>query len=93
VGNCATVSKIKRLQLTHRDQAAALDWTKQYEARAIMVHAAQCFACRSLLEHDEEIRRRLALLRDHEPAIDVLQQVMQRIDTEGNEGTRRSPHV
>jgi hypothetical protein len=36
-----------------------------------------------LVERDDEIRRRLALLRDHEPPIDVLQQVMQRIDAEG----------
>lgn len=92
VENCASVSKIRRLY--PRGPAAVLDWTKQHEARAVTVHAAQCLACRSLLEHDEEIRRRLALLRDHEPAIDVLQQVMQRIDTEGqNEGTQRSLHI
>jgi hypothetical protein len=75
------VCEIKRQPA--QDQAAALGWTTPQEARAIMVHVAQCLACRALLERDEEIRRRLALLRDREPSIDVLQQVMERIDTEG----------
>jgi hypothetical protein len=34
------------------------------------------------MERDGEVGRRLALLRDHEPRIDVLQQVMERIVAE-----------
>jgi predicted anti-sigma-YlaC factor YlaD len=53
-----------------------------YEVRIMTGHAARCPACRALLASDEEIRRRLALLRVGEPRIDVLGQVMQRIDEE-----------
>jgi anti-sigma factor RsiW len=49
------------------------------DVQIISAHAARCPACRSLLAEDEEIRRRLALLRVGEPRIDVLGQVMQRI--------------
>jgi hypothetical protein len=52
------------------------------EIRSVLTHAAECLACRSLLARDDEIRRRLALLRKHEPQIDVLEQVMRRIDDE-----------
>jgi hypothetical protein len=42
-------------------------------------HAAACHACRLLLSRDDEVRRRLALLRLGEPRIDVLDQVMEQI--------------
>jgi hypothetical protein len=50
------------------------------EVRTIWAHAEHCFACWSLLTRDDEIRRRLALLRETEPRFDVLEQVMRRID-------------
>jgi hypothetical protein len=52
------------------------------EARALQRHVERCPACRALLASDEEIRRRLALLRHAEPRIDVLEDVMRQIDSE-----------
>jgi hypothetical protein len=52
------------------------------EARALQEHVERCPACRALLASDEEIRRRLALLRHGEPRIDVLEEVMEQIDSE-----------
>ena len=42
-------------------------------------HAAGCPDCRLLLSGDDEVRRRLALLRLGEPRIDVVDQVMAQI--------------
>ena len=52
------------------------------DVRILAAHASGCVVCRSLLDSNEEIRRRLALLRIGEPRIDVLRQVLQRIDEE-----------
>jgi len=49
------------------------------EVDAGWAHAATCLDCRLLLTHDDEVRRRLALLRIDEPRIDVLDQVMEHI--------------
>jgi hypothetical protein len=63
-------------------ERAAVGWTTEQEARAVREHVDRCAACRSLLASDDEIRRRLALLRAGEPPIDVLAQVMQQVDAE-----------
>jgi hypothetical protein len=63
--------------------ATTFGWGTQDEVRTMWVHAARCLPCWSLLTRDDEIRRRLALLRTREPRFDVLEQVMQRI----HEGT------
>jgi anti-sigma factor RsiW len=52
------------------------------EARALQGHIERCPACQALLASDEEIRRRLALLRHGEPRIDVLEDVMRQINSE-----------
>ena len=62
--------------------AAAFGRASVEEARAIWAHAAACAECRLLLTRDDEVRRRLALLRIDEPRIDVLDQVMQRVAQE-----------
>jgi hypothetical protein len=62
--------------------AAAFGRASVAEARAIWAHAAACPECRLLLARDDEVRRRLALLRIDEPRIDVLDQVIQRIAQE-----------
>ena len=49
------------------------------EGGAGWAHAAGCPDCRLLLSGDDEVRRRLALLRLDEPRIDVLDQVMEHI--------------
>jgi hypothetical protein len=59
--------------------AAAFGRASVAEARAIWAHAAVCPECRSLLTRDDELRRRLALLRIDEPRIDVLDEVIKRI--------------
>src|ERR1700716_2366331 len=65
---------------TRRLRAATFGWGTQDEVRTIWAHAEHCLACWSLLTRDDEIRRRLALLRETEPRFDVLEQVMRRID-------------
>jgi hypothetical protein len=52
------------------------------DVRRIWAHAARCQPCRALLLRDDELRRRLALLRECEPRIDVLERVMQQIDAD-----------
>ena len=49
------------------------------EGGAGWAHAAGCPDCRLLLSGDDEVRRRLALLRLGEPRIDVVDQVMAQI--------------
>jgi hypothetical protein len=61
-------------------QAHTSSSTTEDDVRIISAHAARCGTCRSLLASDEEIHRRLALLRVGEPRIDVLERVMQRVN-------------
>jgi hypothetical protein len=49
------------------------------EAGPGWAHVAACPDCRLLLSRDDELRRRLALLRLDEPRIDVVDQVMEQI--------------
>jgi hypothetical protein len=49
------------------------------EAGPGWAHAAACLDCRLLLSGDDEVRRRLALLRLGEPRINVVDQVMEQI--------------
>jgi hypothetical protein len=49
------------------------------EAGPDWAHVAGCLGCRLLLSGEDEVRRRLALLRVGEPRIDVLDQVMEQI--------------
>jgi len=50
------------------------------EARAIRAHAAGCPACSSFLVEDQDVHRRLALLSDGMPTIDVAAHVMSHLD-------------
>ena len=49
------------------------------DVRPGWAHAAACPDCRLLLSGDDEVRRRLALLRLGEPRINVVDQVMEQI--------------
>ena len=49
------------------------------EAGPGWAHVAACPDCRLLLSGDDEVRRRLALLRLGEPRINVVDQVMEQI--------------
>jgi hypothetical protein len=61
-------------------EGAAIGSLTEADARALREHISGCAACRSLLASDDELRRRLALLREGEPPIDVLAQVMQQVE-------------
>ena len=50
------------------------------EAARVRAHAASCERCRARLAEEEKMRRRLGLLRQDEPEVDVVQQVLDRID-------------
>ena len=67
---------IRHIEAVTSGRAAAKD------VRRVWAHAARCPACRELLLRDEELRRRLALLREDEPRIDVLAQVMRQIEAD-----------
>jgi hypothetical protein len=71
------------VQRIGRLDAVAFGWAAEDDVRARWAHATGCRACGSLLTRDDEIHRRLALLRDDEPRIDVLKQVMQQIEEHG----------
>ena len=51
----------------------------RHDVDASWAHAATCLDCRLLLTRDDEVRRRLALLRLGEPRINVVDQVMEQI--------------
>jgi hypothetical protein len=59
-------------------EAAALGWLP--DAGAVRAHAARCPRCRSLLADEEELLRLLATSRRHEPRVDVVDQVLARIE-------------
>jgi anti-sigma factor RsiW len=50
------------------------------EAQVIRSHVASCRGCRSILEQDQDVRGRLALLSDGTPRMDVTDYVMSRLE-------------
>ena len=76
----SNASIVTPIEAISRLRATTLGWGTQDEVRTIWAHAEHCLACWSLLTRDDEIRRRLALLRETEPRFDVLERVMRRID-------------
>jgi anti-sigma factor RsiW len=62
-------------------EAAAFGRLGEAEAAQVRAHAAGCARCRRRLAADDEVHRRLAPLADEQPpAVDVVEQVMERID-------------
>ena len=61
-------------------EALAYGWLGEPEASAVQAHVAHCATCQALVADAEAIRERLALLRNDEPRIDVLEQVLRDID-------------
>jgi hypothetical protein len=76
-----------------RDQleGAAFGWLADDETCAIWAHAARCPRCATLLAADDEVRRRLLLLRAEEPRIEVLPDVLRQISAERERAPRRAP--
>jgi hypothetical protein len=68
-------------------EAAAFGWLSDGEARGIRGHAARCPTCSRLLALDDAVRQRLISLRGREPRIEVLGQVVRRIDPGLGTGT------
>jgi anti-sigma factor RsiW len=62
-------------------EAAAFGQLSDADEAAVEVHAAQCQRCGSLLAEDVAVRQMLARLASYEPHIDVVAQVLARIDT------------
>ena len=62
-------------------EALAYGWLAEPEASAVRAHVAGCPSCQALVADAEAVRQRLALLQQGEPKIDVLEQVLRRIDS------------
>jgi anti-sigma factor RsiW len=61
-------------------EAMASGLVSEGEAQFVRAHATGCSRCGSILSHDEQVHRRLALLRESTPRIEVADQVMRRLD-------------
>jgi hypothetical protein len=46
----------------------------------VRAHAAECPTCGPKLATEEETRRRLQMLKQDQPRVDVVQQVLERLD-------------
>lgn len=63
-------------------EALAYGWLSEREAGAVQAHLAGCPSCQALVADAEAVRERLALLHRGEPRIDVLEQVLRRIESD-----------
>ena len=62
-------------------EALAYGWLAEPEASVVRAHVAGCPSCQALVADAEAVRERLALLQQGEPRIDVLEQVLRRIES------------
>ena len=60
-------------------EASVFGWLPEAEAREIRAHAANCAKCESALRQEEDVQRRLGLLRANEPRIEVAERVVDRL--------------
>jgi hypothetical protein len=63
-----------------RLEATVFGWLPEAEAREIRAHAGECPTCGKALRRDEDVHRRLSLLRAAEPRLEVAEGVLARID-------------
>ena len=60
------------------------------DAERVRVHAAACPTCGPRLAQaqadEEDTRRRLQVLKQDQPEVDVVQQVLERIETDAHDG-------
>lgn len=68
-------------------EATVFGWLPEAEAREIRAHAANCPKCESALRQEENVRRRLGLLRANEPRIEVSERVVEQL----RQSARRRP--
>ena len=55
------------------------------EAARVRAHAAECPTCGPRLAREEEIRRNLEVLKQDQPRVDVVQQVLERIEVDSHD--------
>jgi anti-sigma factor ChrR (cupin superfamily) len=72
-------------------EAAAFGWLPEAQVRQIRAHAADCPTCGQALQQDDDVRRRLSLLREAEPRIDVSERVLARLKEAPRPGRSRRP--
>ena len=63
-------------------EGLAYGWLTEPEAAAVQAHVESCQSCHALLVDAAAIREQLAVLALDEPRIDVLQQVLRRIESD-----------
>jgi anti-sigma factor RsiW len=61
-------------------EAAVFGQASPEEAARVRAHAAECPTCGPKLATEEETRRRLQMLKQDQPRVDVVQQVLERLD-------------
>ena len=61
-------------------EAAVFGQMGAEEAARVRAHAAACSTCGPRLAQEEETRRRLEVLKQDQPRVDVVQQVLERIE-------------
>jgi anti-sigma factor RsiW len=55
------------------------------EAARLRAHAADCPICGPRLAREEDTRRRLEVLKQDQPRVDVVQQVLERIEIDAHD--------
>ena len=63
-------------------EAAVFGQLGAEDAAQVRAHAAECPTCGPRLAQEEDTRRRLEVLKQDQPRVDVVQQVLERIDSD-----------
>jgi anti-sigma factor RsiW len=63
-------------------EAAVFGQMAPEAAARVRAHAAECPTCGPRLAEEEDTRRRLEALKQDQPRVDVVQQVLERIESE-----------